>query len=67
MSIKTQQILSIIILIMVILDSVYIYAESGTFNALYIGATLILFGFAWDSLKKLKSHQFKSAEVQDPD
>ena len=45
--------LSRLILIVVIIDCVYIYYDSGTFNSLYIGSVLILSGLV-DELAKNK-------------
>ncbi|HET8865206.1 MAG TPA: hypothetical protein VFM80_05865 [Gracilimonas sp.] len=57
MEIKTQKILIILLLVLVITDMVYIYFETSTFNALYAGSSLILFGIAWDALNKLHGRQ----------
>lgn len=56
MKIKTQKILISLLLTMVAIDLVYIYVNTSSFNALYAGSTLILFGFAWDALSKLQHH-----------
>ena len=56
MKTKTQKILISLLLAMVIIDLVYIYVNTSSFNALYAGSTLILFGVAWDALNKLRSH-----------
>lgn len=55
MKIKTLKILISLLLVMVVIDLVYIYVNTNSFNALYAGSTLILFGVAWDTLGKLKS------------
>jgi capsule polysaccharide export protein KpsC/LpsZ len=55
MKTKTQKILISVLLTMVIIDLVYIYVNTSSFNALYAGSTLILFGVAWDALSKLQS------------
>lgn len=57
MKIKTQKILIILLLVLVIADMVYIYFETSTFNALYAGSSLVLFGIAWDALNKLQGWQ----------
>lgn len=57
MNIKTQKILIFILLVLVCIDLVLIYLETNTFNALYAGSTLILFGVAWDALNKLKRRE----------
>jgi|AntRauTorckE6833_2_1112554.scaffolds.fasta_scaffold00113_40 capsule polysaccharide export protein KpsC/LpsZ len=57
MKIKTQKILISLLLIMVIIDLVYIYMNTSSFNALYAGSSFILFGVAWDALNKLKGVQ----------
>ncbi|MEX2478015.1 MAG: hypothetical protein WD357_06235 [Gracilimonas sp.] len=57
MKIKTQKILISLLIIMVVIDLVYIYMNTNTFNALYAGSSLVLFGIAWDALNKLKVRQ----------
>lgn len=56
MNARTQKILISLLLTMVVIDLVYIYVNTSTFNALYAGSTLILFGVAWDAISKLQSH-----------
>ncbi len=55
MKTKTQKILISVLLTMVVIDLVYIYVNTSSFNALYAGSTLILFGVAWDTLSNLQS------------
>lgn len=55
MKIKTLKILITILLVLVCIDLLLIYLDNSTFNALYAGSTLILFGVAWDALGKLQS------------
>lgn len=54
MKIKYLKILITILLVLVCIDLVMIYLDSSTFNALYAGSTLILFGIAWEALGKLE-------------
>lgn len=55
MNIKTLKVLISILLVLVCIDLFWIYLDTNTFNALYAGSTFILFGIAWDALRKLQS------------
>jgi hypothetical protein len=54
--------LSYVILIVVIIDCVYIYYDSGTFNSLYIGSVLILSGLV-DKLARTKPINIEHKET----
>jgi hypothetical protein len=61
MTVKVQKFIISLVLILVLTDLIYIYYNTNTFNALYAGSSLLLFGFAWDALNKLKSQNDKDS------